>query len=515
MTWRAEDPQGAESYKIKYEIVPYTRGRVLDLGSGPWKPYAHFISMDLHVEWTGYPWKSDILGDCADLSIFASSSMDAVFSSHLLEHLEDTGTVLKEWWRVIKTGGHLVLYLPHKDLYPNIGQPGANPDHLFDFMPEDIVNHMKSCAKGWDLLKNEVRGDDDEYSFFQVYRKRNDHQQNMVYAKAKPAKTACVVRYGGIGDMIQASSVLPGLKEQGYHVTFNCSPDGYNIIKHDPNIDEFMIQDKNQVPMEELGKYFAVLKTKFDKFVNFTEGTEVALVLVPTMTSHKWPQALRHKRFNVNYLEFLHDIAEVPFPTRQAFCMTKEEREWAKREYRKLDADPIILYTLSGSSVNKVWPYQDQLMARILVSYPDSKIVLVGDYTSKVLEFGWENEPRVITTSGEWDIRQALAFAHEADLVIGPDTGVLNAVGLTDVPKIIFLSCATPENITKHWKNTISLEAEGCDCYPCHQLNTNFSQCKQNEFTGAADCQSKISLEVAWEAVKSSIFNRQRKVANG
>ena len=34
MSWNINDPQGNESGKIKWEIVPYTRGRGLDLGCG-------------------------------------------------------------------------------------------------------------------------------------------------------------------------------------------------------------------------------------------------------------------------------------------------------------------------------------------------------------------------------------------------------------------------------------------------------------------------------------------------
>ena len=56
---------------------------------------------------------------------------------------EHTQAVLREWWRVIRPGGHLVLYLPHKAHYPNIGQPGANPAHKHDFLPEDIVKAME------------------------------------------------------------------------------------------------------------------------------------------------------------------------------------------------------------------------------------------------------------------------------------------------------------------------------------------------------------------------------------
>ena len=46
MAWRLEDPQGNEAAKIKYEIVPYTRGQGLDIGCGPFKAFPHFIGVD-------------------------------------------------------------------------------------------------------------------------------------------------------------------------------------------------------------------------------------------------------------------------------------------------------------------------------------------------------------------------------------------------------------------------------------------------------------------------------------
>ena len=118
MVWNPEDPQGNEAAKIRWDIVPYTRGHVLDLGSGPFSPFPHFITMDNHTEYEGIDYEPNILGDCTDLSkLDKNTRFDAVFSSHLLEHLEDPQAVLKEWWGAIKPGGYLVLYLPHKDFH--------------------------------------------------------------------------------------------------------------------------------------------------------------------------------------------------------------------------------------------------------------------------------------------------------------------------------------------------------------------------------------------------------------
>jgi len=477
-------PQNVRALEVKYELVPYTKGVVLDLGCGPWKTYPHFIGIDLCQNWPPHiPWRPDIVADCRSLSMFAGQSVDAVFSSHLLNELDDRAAVLKEWWRVIKPGGHLVLYLPYGDL-----------------SEKGVVHSMEAIPGGWDLVVNEVKPDHN--SFLQVYRKRSDKAKRYPYRDLKPEKMCAVVRYGGAGDMIQTSSVLPELKKQGYHVTLYTSEGGYEVIKADPHVDEFVVQQREQVPNRELGEYWGVLKGKYTKFVNLSESVEGSLLAMEGRTIFAWPHGARHKVLNFNYLEIMHDIAEVPFQIHTRFYATKQEIKWAKRQ-RKMPYN--LLWVLSGSSVHKAWPYMDQIIARLLIERNDVAIVLSGDELSQMLETGWENEPRVIKTSGKWSMRQTMAFGcHAADLVIGPETGVLNAVSMLDIPKIICLSHSSVENLTRDWVNTISLTPEGCTCYPCHRMQHGFTHCSRDEETGVAECQAKITPEAVWDAIERS-----------
>jgi len=133
---------------------------------------------------------------------------------------------------------------------------------------------------------------------------------------------------------------------------------------------------------------------------------------------------------------------------------------------------------------------------------PKIKVVMVGDEACQILEGGWENEKRVIRKSGKWGIRKSLTFAEECDLVIGTETGLLNSVSARNVPKICFLSHSSVENLTKHWKNAVSLEPKGVDCYPCHRLHIyGFQTCHRDDQTGAAKCAAAIHPDEAWEAI--------------
>lgn len=503
MAWSLNIPEGNESAKVKYDIVPYTRGKVLDLGCGPWKAFPHFIGVDNFSEWNDGRWKPDVVSDIADLKIFASDSMDAVFSSHVLEHIQDTKKTLKEWFRVIKNGGHLVLYLPSKNLYPNIGDPYANPDHVHDFLPKDIIAVMKEVG-GWDLLISEERSDGNEYSFLQVYKKLSHKDKHVhSWSEEKPKKTCGIVRYGGFGDMIQASSVLPGLKRQGFHITFYTTPRGYDILKTDPHVDEFIIQDTDQVPNHELPLFWDAQKKKFDRWVNFSESVEGTFLAMPGRTQHLWNKAARDFMLNRNYLEFMHVLAEVPFKPEPKFYPTEEEKKLAKKRRAQIPGR-VILFALSGSSLHKVWNHMDKAIARIML-YSDYHIVTVGDLAAKILEQGWEKEARVHKRSAEWSIRDTLAFAEECDLVMGPETGILNSVSMLDIPKILLLSHSSKENLSRDWVNCISLEPEGCECFPCHMLHYGTQHCNytKTETNAYADCANKISVEKFWEALMS------------
>lgn len=497
--WRPDDPQGNEAAKVRWDIVPYTRGQGLDLGCGPHKTFQHFTGVDSckDTELFGIEMNPDVvISDCSDLSGYEDGSQDFVFSSHLLEHIEDHQAALNEWWRVIKVGGHLCLYLPHRDFYPNIGQPGSNPDHVHDFMPADIVEAMRRVQGGaWDLVVREERNSGMEYSFLLIFRKLAGNTCTHSHMTPKPKKTACVVRYGGFGDMIQASNVFPALKRQGYHVTVMTTPAGQDIVRHDPHVDAWIIQDKDQVPNHCLNDYWACWAAKFDKFIQLSESVEGTLLAMPGRANHGWPDAVRQKYLNRNYLEFTAELAGVPYASEARFYATNDELDEANG--RLLHGGLNAMFALAGSSVHKFYPGQDNVIARLLTERPDCRVFLVGDPVCKILEAGWENEPRVVCLSGELGIRDTLALAQVCDLVIGPETGVLNAVAFEDNSKVCLLSHSSHENLTKHWRHAIAI-APNAPCYPCHRLHYTRDHCPEHAESGASICAASINpMDVA------------------
>jgi hypothetical protein len=107
--WRTDGSHeaGSEVAKVRWDIVPYMRGRAIDLGCGPYKAFPHFIGVDSgkDIQLFGAQMKPNVWSNVEKLTLFASGEFDCVFSSHTLEHMDDYASALKEWWRLVKVGG--------------------------------------------------------------------------------------------------------------------------------------------------------------------------------------------------------------------------------------------------------------------------------------------------------------------------------------------------------------------------------------------------------------------------
>jgi len=549
MVWDINGPMGNESGKIKWEIVKWTRGRGLDLGCGIQKTYPHFIGVDNCKDTIlfGQPIRPDVaVQTAAQLPMFASGSMDFVFSSHLLEHFPITkvdprtyptalqrqvaermliethtaGDALKEWMRVLKVGGYLTLYVPDEDEYPKVGEPGANPDHCFNVNYEVVIDLMRRTGTAWDLVDYQKRNGGQEYSLFFVFKKVGGGHHFSALKESPQVKTCGLVRYGAFGDLLQCSSIAAGLKAQGYQVTLFTSPPGQEVIQSDPNIHEFYLQDKDQVPNHLLGDFWNYHKARYDKWVNLSESVEVSFLSVPGKTPHTWTPSARHKLMNHNYLEVQHLIAGLPHEPRVRFFPTEHERAWAAKERRNMGGNPLILWALAGSSVHKTWAGLDPTIASILLDFPNAHVVLVGGADGRILEQGWENEKRVHLRSGEWSIRQTMAFLEHIDVAIGPETGVMNALACSPVEKVVILSHSTNENLTRDWPNCTPVTSSSTSCPgrgdneapACHQMHYTWEFCKQDQASGTAQCQADIDGAAAYQLVRAAIERTIKRV---
>jgi len=123
----------SETAKYRPFTIKYLKGCGVDVGCGsdPVAPWA--IRFDLPPDdFAAYNSGAasnhiQLYGDCRDLP-FRDGTLDFVYSSHVLEDFEDWNPVLKEWVRVLKPGGTLVILIPDKKLWEEALRRGQPPN---------------------------------------------------------------------------------------------------------------------------------------------------------------------------------------------------------------------------------------------------------------------------------------------------------------------------------------------------------------------------------------------------
>jgi predicted SAM-dependent methyltransferase len=90
----------------------YITGQGVDIGCGRLYGY----SDDNRVHESAIAHDKDMC-DAHDMSIFEDEKFDYIYSSHVLEHLEDPCKAIKNWFRISKNGGFLIIVVPSKYRY--------------------------------------------------------------------------------------------------------------------------------------------------------------------------------------------------------------------------------------------------------------------------------------------------------------------------------------------------------------------------------------------------------------
>ena len=134
--------------------LQYCKGAGLDIGANQW-PLPGARGVDNALDENAYL-----------LDKWADGSLDFIFSSHCLEHLDRWQFALALWCRKLKPGGTLFLYLPHKSMTLwEPGSPWVGDGHVWSPTPELVVSELQ--AAGMEIVHVDP-GPDSYYSFHVV-----------------------------------------------------------------------------------------------------------------------------------------------------------------------------------------------------------------------------------------------------------------------------------------------------------------------------------------------------------
>jgi FkbM family methyltransferase len=397
----------------------------------------------------------------------------------------------------------------------------------------DFISHNMLCVHASEpppVEKDlrEVMSEHDSGALASLRLTEKKAADGFVHRNAPPKRAnewACVVRLGGVGDNLIASSVLPHLKRKWGHVEVIAAEPQHVVFENNPHIDKLTMLPQGYPNWEDGVKWqehWLARSKEYAFFANLSHTCESLLAITRAQTPYYWPASMRRKLCAQNYIEAVGDVCEVPHAELEPGFYPTEAESAAAEKTKKLVGGNFIGWVLSGTRIDKVWPPTAGVIARLLKD-TDLPIIMLGapgkDFELakevqaqvKVLNGSDRNLHLALSTSVEfpnWPIRRVLAQALAADVVVTPDTGPAWAVAQKPMRKIVLLSHASQENITKGWRNTLTLHADpSVACWPCHLLIDRPEDCERlsgRKVEPGVACISSIKPDAVIEAVRKA-----------
>ena len=161
---------------IKEALEKYARGSFLDLGCGN-KPYETIYNPLTKTQIGCDAIQSDknkveVVCLATDLK-FENSSFDSILCTQVLEHVYDHHTMVKEVFRVLKSGGHIMLTVPF------VWELHEEPHDFFRFTPYSLRTLFEEAGFVVDYIKPNGG------KWAAIYQLRN----NMLYHSLRTRKT--------------------------------------------------------------------------------------------------------------------------------------------------------------------------------------------------------------------------------------------------------------------------------------------------------------------------------------
>ena len=148
---------------------------VVELGCGMKKTVPYAIGVDRVPKGEQVPGtiqdfvsKADIVANVEEVLPIESGRFDTGIARHILEHVVDPVAAIREWGRIIKHGGRLIIAVPNHNLRNSIP---LNIEHVHAWTPQSLKNFMES--QGWKTV--DLLDPQNNISFIGIFQKNGVH----------------------------------------------------------------------------------------------------------------------------------------------------------------------------------------------------------------------------------------------------------------------------------------------------------------------------------------------------
>lgn len=396
-----------------------------------------------------------------DLKLIAHESCNWLVVGERLMDIDAPDKKFKELVSKLVPGAHVVLALPQLQ----------QPKHVSFFSYSKVEELLNATGK-WIIKDYQTR-----FSTNLIIAKYLGPGHKVTHAPLPTGKRACIVRYGAIGDLIMVTPLIRALHEDGYTVTMNVSTYSEDAITNNPYVANKIPHERNIVENHELGAYWAVWASEYDKYINLSESIEGSLLKIEARRDFYTPKASREAACSENYLDKTMRLGGYPDASkRQELFFSPQENAWADKFLAPYKGKFTIAWGLNGSSFHKRYAILEPVLKSWLADKPDAQVFLLGNDVARLMQF---EHPQVRGLAGDIKLRQAFALLPKVNLVAGPESALINAASCYGNPKVVLLSHSSESNLCTHWVNYTALKpsAAVAPCYPCHQMHSTLESC--------------------------------------
>lgn len=285
-----------------------------------------------------------------------------------------------------------------------------------------------------------------------------------------------LIGYRAWGDWIYTAPIIPILTEQ-YDVYFEINTKGWTLFHDDPRFKQIALyQDFENHPREDYAKMFEERWQKMrelvkpDKELNLNGTLECACIGEDFQDQFHWPVGERRAFYGKKgFYDAVFDRAGIEVPkdlNLQGLYFWPDQEETVLKWRNKYKDNFLVVIPIAGSTVQKIFHTFKDVVVSILEKYPDAIVYLAGD---EACEQHVPDHPRVKSMCGDRvTMKQAVHMMKYADMVVGPETGLLAAAGMWGTPKVILSTTSSVWQMTQYQKNDFSVQAP-IHCSPCHR----------------------------------------------
>ncbi|MEO0272295.1 MAG: glycosyltransferase family 9 protein [candidate division WOR-3 bacterium] len=524
---------GGAGYAIFRIAKKYCKGKGIDVGAGKW-PLPGAIAVDLELG----------PGSANSVEEFENESLDYVFSSHCLEHIEDWIETLSLWIKKLKVGGVLFLYLPHPQCeiwHPN--SPFVGDGHKWIPTVEIISNALLEL--GCSIIDKDD-GPDSMMSFFvcalkqHAIRKTTDkdispinESSHKLSHKNNPSKTLLWVRTDSIGDNLLSLFMLPYLKRV-YNISnliVLCRTDSEELYQTCPYVNQIITFDShlNNINDKYLHNLLSRINNiKIDIAINpVHSSTELSHILtlnsgarckIGFIGDFLCIEPMK-KKFYMSYYDYLVPseshleikkncdfLKYIGIDDVKPFFdiwLTQEDIKWADTFFAENNLDPEKTVALFAGAQHPHRYYFNYGKAIGEVCNEEGlKIVALGskkDY--KVNEINLKDvQVPYVNLCGKTTFRQAVAVISKCRIALGSETSLAHVACFVGTPNVILLGGGSFGRFMPYSPLT-TIVCLPVDCLYCNWI------CKYK----VIPCVTKISPELLKKAFTTTLKGQSNR----